>query len=266
MYFFERTEPKIIPGPFLDPFIIIGKAAINSARYRNAWSAEKLLEHQKQVRDAYVPVFPRAFERTDSRSVYVLSSEFHQNSFGEGGPCIANALLSLALLDDVGIKSISTMHFNQVLKDGMELYREILGRMGEAGITVPNDGFLDSTHLRVLHGFVNGKPFECMEGSMGQVAEPDIFDATLLEAFSSMSGQAILCCSGFWFGVKKDAGRIVISNSHQVDTNGVNDPFGGVARIFLCYSFTSAVDIVQAAVQNARAVFELFEIKFPDKI
>ena len=108
------------------------------------------------MRDAYVPVVPRAFERTDSRTVYVLSSEFEQNSFGSGAPCIANALLSLALLNDVGIKSISTMHYNQVLKDGMELYREIIKRMGEAGITVPNDGYLDSTHLRVLHGFVNG--------------------------------------------------------------------------------------------------------------
>ena len=95
--------------------------------------------------------------------------------------------------------------------------------------------------------------------------ESDVFGATLLEALTFMSGQAILCCSGFWFGVKKDTGRIVISNSHQVDTNGVNDPFDGVARIFPCYSFTSAVDIVQTAVQNARAIYELCEIKFPDK-
>ena len=157
------------------------------------------------------------------------------------------------------------MHYNQVLKDGMELYREIIKRMGEAGITVPNDGYLESTHLRVLHGFVNGKPFEGMEGSMGQVREPDVFDTTLLEAFTSMSGQAILGCSGFWFGVKKDAGRIIISNSHQVDTNEANDPFHGVARI-LCYSFTSAVEIVQAAVQNAEAIYELCEVKFLDKI
>ena len=116
--------------------------------------------------------------------------------------------------------------------------------MWEAKITVPNDGFLDSTHLRVLHGFVNGKPFECMEGSMGQVGESDVFDTTLLETFTSMSGQAILFRSRFWLGVKKDAGRIVISNSHQVDTNGANNPFHGVARIFLCYRFISAVDVV----------------------
>ena len=79
---------------------------------------------------------------------------------------------------------------------------------------------------------------------MGQVRESGVFGATLLETFTSMSGQAILCCSGFWFGVKKDAGTIVISNSHQVDTNGANNPFHGVARIFLCYRFISAVDVV----------------------
>ena len=49
----------------------------------------------------------------------------------------------------------------------MKLYGQIEKRMWEAGITVPNDGYLDSTHLRVLHGFVNGKSFEGMEGSNG---------------------------------------------------------------------------------------------------
>ena len=109
------------------------------------------------MRDAYVPVVPTAFNNTASREVYILSSEFDQNSFGEGAPCIANALLSLALLDDVDINAITSMQYNKVLEDGMELYREIKKKMNEAGITVPNDGFLDSTNLRVLHGFVNGK-------------------------------------------------------------------------------------------------------------
>ena len=55
------------------------------------------------------------------------------------------------------------MQYNKVLEDGKKLYDEILERMGEAGITVPANGFFDSTNLRVLHECVTGKPFECVE-------------------------------------------------------------------------------------------------------
>ena len=53
----------------LTQMIIIEQWVINSARNQRYWSTEGLLEHQRQMQDAYVPVVPTAFENTASREV-----------------------------------------------------------------------------------------------------------------------------------------------------------------------------------------------------